>query len=162
MILEAVDKVYGVSQMVGKVFGFIDARDATIYDRTSEGRHIGHFSSPDAGWPELAIELPPDAEFQHALSGPQTRSGSWISSEPQSKVREFLELRLADLSGLWKPWQHGEWFEVQSAGGSTLSVRVAPHPRGTMIVVTQARSPDQLKARMLNRLHMQRTSRSGQ
>jgi hypothetical protein len=162
MILEAVDKVYGVSQMVGKVFGFINAQDATIHDRVHEGRHIGHFTSPDPGWSELAIELPPDAEFRSAISGPLTRSGSWISSKSRSEVRAYLEPRLADFNGVWKPWQHGDWFEARSTTGYALSMRIARHRDGTMIVVIQTRGRDQLKASMLERLRAQRASRSAQ
>ena len=46
MILEAVDGLYAVGQVVGKSLGFIDARDPTIEDLSSENGHEARWSWP--------------------------------------------------------------------------------------------------------------------
>lgn len=151
MILEAIDRFYGMSQLTGKVYGFIDAGDASITDVQSVERHLARFSSPDAGWPEFEIELPADARFDYALSGPLTRAAGWTSDGSRSEIRAFMEQRLQLPGGTWRPWQTGDSYHA-SVGGADITIRVYESKRGTRISVRQQRTREGLRVSMRTRL----------
>ena len=153
MILEAIDGLYGVGQLVGKTYGFIDPHDAAIQDVESDGRRTARFASFDAGWPELIIELPPDTGFHLATSGPLTRYGGWITPDAVSEVRKFLEPRVAHLGGAWHQTERGEAFDAAPREGVRTSIRISSTAKlGTLILIKQKRSREGLKASMMSRL----------
>lgn len=153
MILEAVDSLYAVGQVVGKSFGFIDAHDPTIEDASSADGHRARFVGADPGWPELVLDLPADARFHQAMSGPLTRSGEWLSGETPADLQRFFEARVAVLGGSWKATERGVRFAVTSADGLETSLVLAETARlGTMIAITQKRTDRGLKASMKSRL----------
>ena len=153
MILDAMDSLYIMGQVVGKSFGFLDAHDPTIDDVRSEDRHEARLAGVDPGWPEFVVDLPLDARFQQAMSGPLTRSGGWLSREATADLRRFFEPLLASLGGRWKRTERGATFKAVSTDGLETSVALADSARlGTMIIIKQKRTDQGLKASMRSRM----------
>ena len=153
MLLDAMDSLYIIGQLMGKSLGIIDAHDPTVEDVRLQDRHHARIAGVDPGWPEFVVDLPADARFHQAMSGPLTRSGGWFSHETVSDLKRFFEPRVAALDGRWKVTERGATFAAASEDGLETTLGLAETEKlGGMILIRQKRTDHGLKASMKSRL----------